>query len=346
MPNFKLKREGKYWCIRYSEGGRSLHPSTGQTDLEKAKKVLDNFVREYHTPKDADPKDIGIDVILKRYRDDKRGEIASPNASRRAVDQLLAYYGSKPVAYISAATNKEYELAARKDLEWSNATINRTRNVLRAALKHAVKDGQLHYAPYIPSLKVTTGKYRWLTKAEALELYRAVRHWRFRYLNLFIRIGLATGARHEAILQLTWDRVDLELGTIDFRNPDIAETNKRRPHAAIHDDLLRLLRAAYKVRKGDHVIMHRGGPIKRITDAFNAAVERAGLTEVTPHTMKHTCITWALRAGATAWEVQGLTNTSAATIEEHYGHHCPNHLRAAANIVLGRSARNVPETLT
>jgi integrase len=192
----------------------------------------------------------------------------------------------------------------------------------------------------VPSLKAGTGKIRWLTYDEALRLYRAVRHWRWRYLNLFIRIGLGTGARHEAILTLTWDRVDLEMGRIDFRDPDRAETKKRRPNAPVSQRLIRLLRAAEKVREGDHVVMHRGGPLKRINDAFREACKRAGLKGVTPHTLKHTYITWALRSGVSIWDVAGLTNTSPVTIQKHYGHHAQDHLTAAANAV--KSAEHVP----
>lgn len=120
-------------------------------------------------------------------------------------------------------------------------------------------------------------KIRWLTRDEALALYRAIRPKRWRYLNLFIRIGLNTGARHEAILSLTWDRVDLETGLIDFRMPGWVETKKRRPNAPINDNLLRLLRAAAKVRKGTPVVEHRGGPIKSVKKAFKEACVRAKL---------------------------------------------------------------------
>jgi integrase len=76
------------------------------------------------------------------------------------------------------------------------------------------------------------GEARWLTEdAEAKALYRAVLPKRWRYLNLFVRIGLGTGARHEAILSLTWDRVDLETGYLDFRLPDREETKEKRSHA-------------------------------------------------------------------------------------------------------------------
>ncbi|WP_167309522.1 hypothetical protein [Brevundimonas naejangsanensis] len=41
---------------------------------------------------------------------------------------------------------------------------------------------------------------------------------RTKHLLLFTRLALYTGARSGAILGLTWDRVDLERGVIDYRN--------------------------------------------------------------------------------------------------------------------------------
>lgn len=137
--------------------------------------------------------------------DDKRDEFMSLDTNQRTLDQLIAHYGDKPVSSITAATNKDYEKDRRK-AGWANGTINRHRNTLRAALKHAVKDGKLRYAPHVPTLKVAQLKERWLTREEALRLYRAVRPKRFRYMNLFVRIALGTGARHRAILALSWDR--------------------------------------------------------------------------------------------------------------------------------------------
>lgn len=273
--------------------------------------------------------------------DDKRDEFMSLDTNQRTLDQLIAHYGDKPVSSITAATNKDYEKDRRK-AGWANGTINRHRNTLRAALKHAVKDGKLRYAPHVPTLKVAQLKERWLTREEALRLYRAVRPKRFRYMNLFVRIALGTGARHRAILALSWDRVDLETGRIDFREPGRAETKKRRPNAPVNDKLLRLLRAARRASSGEYVVMHRGGPLLSVKKAFAEACGRAKLVGVTPHTLKHTYITWLLRSGVSIWQVAGLTNTSAATITKVYGHHAHDDLKSAANAVLGKSAERVP----
>ena len=354
MSNIKLRREGKYWYICGSSGRRSFHYSTGKTDKGEAKLVLNNFVLEKLTPKKAGPAEIAIDLVLRRYADDKRDEMQATDTAGWAFDNLTKYYGvDKPVSYIDATTNKEFELHFR-GLGLATSSINRMRTPLRAAMKHAVKDGKLLYAPHIPILKVPKGKEVWLTRPQdeqgeshaVLRLYRAIRPKRYRYLNLFARVALGTGARHRAILALTWDRIDFKTGIIDFRDLNRAETNKRRPHAPVNDDLLRLLRAARRVSNSDYVIAHRGGPIKTIYGSFISACKRAKLPGVTPHTTKHTYITWLLRDGATFWEVAGLTNTTAATIEKVYGHHSKdNRMRDVANLVRRRSARIVPESL-
>lgn len=340
---YKLRRFGplKNWYAFFSIDRRSKSWSTGASDKPLAIKRAEAYFAILFAEKDASPEDLTIAAVLKRYQADKDGEFASERTADINVANLLAFYGDMVVADITAETNKDFENDRRK-AGWAVSTINRTRNTLRAALKHAVKDGKLRFAPHVPNLAGVSGKKeRWLTFQEALQLYRAVRGRRHRHLNLFIRIALGTGARHEAILQLTWDRVDLEMGTVDFRVPGRVETKKRRPHAPINDRLLRLLRAAYKVRQGKSVIAFDGQPILSVKTAFASAVKRASLSDdVTPHALKHTYITWLLRGGNSIWDVAGLTNTSVKTIEKHYGHHAKSHLKAAANSLI--SAEFVP----
>jgi integrase len=218
----------------------------------------------------------------------------------------------------------------------SNSSINRIRNTLRAALKHAVKADLLVIAPFIPALDEPPALADWLNRKLAAQLLRAVKPERWYYTRLFVLIALYTGARHEAILSLKWDQVDLEEGTIDFRRRDkkgavLPQSKKRRPDAPVSGRLIRFLRAAHNVRKGDYVVMHRGDRLKSIKKAFAAVCKRAKLKGVTPHTLKHTCITWMLRGGVPVWQVSGLTATSVATITKVYGKHVQEDLKAAAN---------------
>lgn len=65
---------------------------------------------------------------------------------------------------------------------------------------------------------------------------------------------------------------------------------------------------------------------------------------MTPHTMKHTYITWLLRSRVSVWDVSGLTATSVETITRVYGHHVPDDLAGAANAVSFKSAEIVPKS--
>jgi len=59
---------------------------------------------------------------------------------------------------------------------------------------------------------------------------------------------------------------------------------------------------------------------------------------VTPHTLKHTCITWLLQAGVPIWEVAGFTSTSENLIRRRYGHHCPTTWRTPRKALSRRRA--------
>ena len=332
MPNFRLEREGSAnnWYVVWGEGRRTKRRSMGTPVKELAVERQKVFVARLLQPKNAIPDDILIESVLRQYQDDQGGDAASAWTAKTIFNHLVSYYAGKSVSYLNKSTNKQYE-KDRKKAAWANGTINRNRSTLRAALNHAVENGDLTAAPYIPTLQEPPAMERHLSRPEAARLLRAVRPARWYYMRLFVLIGLYTGARHEAILQLTWDRVDFVLNRIDFRMPGRAETNKRRIDAPAHRHLMMFLRYARRRSNGMFVIEHRGGPIRRVDDAFNNACARAKLKGVTAHTLKHTCITWLLQDGVSVWDVSGLTATSVDTITKVYGKHIPNALAAAVN---------------
>jgi integrase len=108
--------------------------------------------------------------------------------------------------------------------------------------------------------------------------------------------------------------------------------------------LLRALRAAQKKTNSPYVIIYRGGPIGLIRKSFIDIANKAKVKNASPHTLKHTAITWMLRRGLSPWQVSGITNTSVATILRVYGHRVQDDLREAVNAVVGKSAEIVPKS--
>ncbi len=163
-----------------------------------------------------------------------------------------------------------------------------------------------------------------------------------RHLAYFILCGLYTGSRKATILGLQFNttsssggRVDVENGVLYRKPAGKIETKKRqRPARLPAHYLARLVRQA---RKGRRYVVEdtKGRRVGDIRKGWARAVQRANemaaakgitidLTDVVPHTLRHTAITWALQRNAKIWDVAGMFSVSIETIEQVYGHHSPD----------------------
>jgi integrase len=162
--------------------------------------------------------------------------------------------------------------------------------VLRAAINLAHRNGRLTWPVALELPERPEPKERWLSRKEAAAIIRAARTPQARlYLPHFILIGLYTGRRKEAILSLRWPQVNLEARTINFDIGGRKRTNKKRGIIPIPP---RLLPHLHRLRKRGtdlgYVLHINGERIKDIKKGFAAACDRAGIADVTPHTLKHT----------------------------------------------------------
>ena len=124
--------------------------------------------------------------------------------------------------------------------------------------------------------------------------------------------------------------MDLERGRIDFNQAGLRRTNKRRARIPIIPKLLGHLRRAR--RRGTDlgfVVNDSGSRLKDIKRGFATACDRAGLSDVTPHVLRHTCATWLMQRGVPIWEAAGFLGMTRETLERVYGHHHPDHLKSA-----------------
>jgi integrase len=174
------------------------------------------------------------------------------------------------------------------------------------------------------------GRDRWLTHEEASRLIAAADAHSPAHIALFVRIALYLGARHGAILDLSWNRVDLDRRLILLNPRGRQQTAKRRPELPIPVALIGPLQQARAAAVSAHVIAWRGRPVKSVRRGFAAAVRAAGLLDVTPHTLRHTAGTWLAQAGVPLWTVAGFLGHGDVRTTARYAHHAPQHLRQAA----------------
>jgi integrase len=271
-----------------------------------------------------------VATILENYWTRHAKGLPSAEAAGIAIRHMKAFYGISPVSAINADSNDKYRDQCKAE-GLAPGTINRRRSFLRAALRQAVKREELTTAPFIPGEREPGARPHALTREQAAAVLRAARQMPA-HVALFVRIGLWTGARRGAILDLTWDRVDLEYGSINFRVPGGQETKKRRANTPIPLRLLSTLRRAYANSEGAYVIQWRGKKVASVKTAFKTLRRAVRLPWLTPHVLKHTFVTWGLRR-ADSWQLQGLTATSARTLEKIYGKHITDDMRAASEAI-------------
>jgi integrase len=267
--------------------------------------------------------------VLDDYAREHGPETAAPWRIASAVKSLVEFWQGRYVADVTRETCRRYEKSRNR----SAGTVRRELGVLRAAINHAHREGRVTRTVAVRLPEKPQARDRWLTEAEALTLYRAsMSEPRVRlHLPLFILLGLYTGQRKEAILSLRWVQVDLNAGLINFNAPGARRSNKRRAHLPIPSTLLRRLqRARQRGVELGFVVHENGQRLKDIKRGFSSACSRAGLTGVTPHTLRHTCATWLMQRGVSLWDAAGFLGMSRETLERVYGHHHPDFLQNAA----------------
>lgn len=335
-PRLYWHEAKRKWVIR--DTGRP-ETATGTADRAEAESKLAQYIAARDRP--SGPSDASAFLIadaLDLYAREHAAHVKAKDRIGYAIDALLGFWGKLTVAHIKGETCRRYAKTRGK----SDGTIRRELGVLRAAIMHCHREGYLMTAPPVVLPEKPPAKDRWLTRDEAARLlWAAYRSERGKHLARFILVGLYTGTRKQATLSLQYRAntiggwVDVDHGVLYRRGEGERDSKKRRTPARLPDRLLAHLRR-WKAEGCRFVVEYQGKRIADVQTAFEAARDAAGLPGVTPHTLKHTAITWAMQRGAKAWDAASYFGTSVQTIESTYGHHSPDHQQTATKAMEGR----------
>lgn len=211
----------------------------------------------------------------------------------------------------------------RKREGMSDSTVKTELEFLRACLRF--KYGNAAPALWLPP--ASKPRDRHLTKDEARTMLANIET---PHIRLFVELALATGARMSAILDLTWDRVDLKRGTVDLRPAGRHQTNKRRTIVPLNDRALAALLEANRGALTGHVIEYAGEPVKSVKKAIASAGRRAGIP-VSPHVFRHTAGVWMAEADTPMQKIaQYLGHTSTRVTETTYARYSPSFMKDAS----------------
>ena len=333
-PRIERIKGRPFLYITWFEAGAKRKRSTGTADSRAAEAQLADLIHERHLAQrpagPRDPGDFPITEALDLYGTLHAPTTAAPERIGYAIAALLGFWETNTVADVTKESCRAYA-------RWRGrapGTIRRELTTLRAALNFAFEEGRLTRAPAVALPDAPPGKDRWLTKGEAARLLNAARTSRADtrlYLPLFIMLALYTGARKGAILSLRWPQVDLDARRIDFNPPGARRTSKKKVRGQpIPDRLFTALKLARK-RGTDlgHVVHDSGRSMKDVDSSFARACRDAGLTDVTPHTLRHTCGTWMAQRGVSLHDIGGWLGHSDGRTTALYAHHHPDFMEDA-----------------
>jgi integrase len=306
--------------------------STGCTSRIGAEKALAEYVAgKYRTGAANQPESITCANVLAIYAEEYAHTVADPARIGYAIDALLPFWGGLNLSSVKGETCRRYA----KFRDRAPGTVRRELGTLQSAINYAHKEGYVTAAPAVSLPPRPEAKTRWLTRSEAARLiWAAYRTPDTAHVARFALISLYTGTRRDAVLRMGFEPntvggwFDMDRGIMYRRGDGERQTKKRRPPAPIPRQLLGHLRR-WKASGALWAVEYRGGRVGSIKRAFAHSVNAAGLDNVTPHTLKHTAITWALQSGATTWHCAGFFGTSQDTIEKVYGHHSPDFMQSA-----------------
>lgn len=339
-------REPK-WVIL--DGGREYPAGDCGSDRKAAEKWFnDEYVPSRYradTGK-SDPAKISVAEVMSLYMTEVAPTHAEPKLAGYHSKPLLKFFRGKSLADINGGLCRKYADKEHRGKEVSQSTVRRELVTLQAAINYWHVESPLAAVPTIAKPLESEGRQNYLTRHEAAKLLHWARRLGFHHVARFILIGLYTGTRHASILKLKWYDSNYA-GHIDVANCRLyrrgsleVQSKKKRPTSRIPERLMAHLRRWHRLdlEKGPQsaIIRWHGKPITKERRAWNLITEKAKLGGITPHVLKHTCITWLLQDGRLeAWDISGLTGTSMKTIEKTYGHQDADY-QVAASQAFGR----------
>lgn len=198
---------------------------------------------------------------------------------------------------------------------FEGSTCNRYRMAMSSAFNYAVRMELIAKNPLkgFPQYKEPDGRTRVLGHDEESVLLEAVRRLHPEREGELI-LYLHTGLRKGGMFNLLWQDVDLVERQITVHSKGMRYT------VPLNDEAVVALRDLH-ARSGGRSKVTQTGCYSRSMDWFNECVKAAGIEDFTPHDLRHTFGTRAIRAGVDLSHLQELMgHKSILTTRKRYVH--------------------------
>jgi integrase len=332
-----IERDGKYLArISKTEGGKRVRESRTFTLRNDAEWWLSQAKRHGEAPKD-----VRLSDYLHRWLAGKRNVAASTRAQYEnhvrvhIVPVLGAYFlGDLQRRHVeSFVDNRLGHVSPGTGRPLSPATVGKLLVTLRSALDEAVpRDIPDNPAARVEAPKVRREPVKAMTREDAAMLVRVIEG---SWMELPVRVLLGSGMRVGEALAL--NQGDVHDGWVQLRKSKTTIRAVRLSadaDAAIHEAIRQAPRRGkgepvfYGPRTGDRMTRHS------LSHALPVALERAGLSRLTPHGLRHGTATLMVAAGVHMRQVaEQLGHANPSMTARVYAHVSPESMEAAVAVL-------------
>lgn len=322
MREYRIGRLNGRFVVTWTDAGkRRRHRLAALTVKDAEREARDLILRQT-----APPAGITIAAIWSAYATEMTGRRQAGKLEETGRN-ILPVFGHLSPAQITPDDCRRY-IAARRALGRKDATIRTELGCLRTALSWALKSRLITIPPRIDLPPMTPPRERYLTRDEVNALIGAAVD---PHIRLAMVLMLTTAGRIGAILELTWDRVDLDRRVIKLATTDIGP-RKGRATVPINATLMAALQDARAAALSDYVVEWGGRRVGSIKTGFAAAIARSGIEHCTQHDLRRTAGRLMAEAGVAIEEIaQYLGHTNPNVTRSTYAQFSPDHLRRASD---------------
>lgn len=369
-----IRKKGRSYEVRVCVGkdlnGRYQYRSRSAPTKKAAETLLTQMLSELQAGTFVDPSKLTLGEYLGRWL-----EIVKPSirpSTWATYETLLRVHVVPEIGSIQVQSLRPLHVQELIQKKLANGlgprSVRHVHGTLRAALNQAIKLGivgrNVTLSATLPRRQ--QDEMVTLTHDEARALLDAAHDDRLEALWI---LALTTGMRQGELLALRWTDIDLSTRTVTVAQavewvhgkPILAEPKTKNSRRTIHLSTLAVeALKRHKVRQAEDRLAagpswsdlglafsnSLGGIIDKNHLArrmFPRLLQKAGVTKITFHGLRHTAATFLLAEGLPVKTVQHVLGHATASMTlDRYGHILPNAERAAAkamDVLLGKTQK-------
>jgi integrase len=325
------KRGNIYWIDFYDQNRKRIQESSQSPHRRDAESLYTLRKSEALRGIYKQPVKISLGEFGERYMEHAKANKRSWLRDEQMLNHLCAYFGKeRPLAEVTPMEIEGYKLQRRGKV--ADSTVNRELALLKRMFNLAITwDLFLGLNPVrkVKFFREFNTGLRVLSPQEEEKLLQNA----IPYLQDLIRFALNTGLRIGEIFSLRWSNVDLKKGILSV----FASKTQTIREIPINSETRNVLEAWWLGKKNEGVFYNpqTGKPFVDLKTGFALACRKAGIVDVTWHTLRHTFASRLVNSGVDIVTVKELLGHSSISVTMRYAHTNIDSKRAAVEKLEG-----------